>query len=325
MTADDLAAYQPKQRPPVCLDYHQHRVCSAAPSTSGGVTLLQTLGMLSGFDLAARDPLAPQTAFLLVEAERLALADRARYLADPDFALPGTPSPAAMLAPAYLASRAALIDPTQAIVHPAAGDPAPIAPAVAPQAGQPEHGTSDIAIVDDAGNAVSMTTTIEDAFGARLMVHGMLLNNELTDFAFIPETNGQPVANRVQPGKRPRSSMSPSLLFDPQGHLEAIVGSAGGARIIFYVAQAVLGLLDWHLTPGEALAQPHIGALDRRGEMVVELEQATPAAALAAPLRALGETVQVSTMNSGTQAILITPAGPVGAADPRRDGAALAE
>ena len=325
MTVDDLAAYQPKQRPPVCLDYHEHRVCSAAPSTSGGVTLLQTLGMLSGFDMAARDPAAPSTAFLMLEAERLALADRARYLGDPDFAAPGTPTAADLLAPTYLASRAALIDPPHAIGHPVAGDPAGMSPAAAPQAGQLEHGTSDIAIVDPEGNAVAMTTTIEDAFGARLMVHGFLLNNELTDFAFVPEKDGRPVANRVQPGKRPRSSMAPTITFDRAGHLESVVGSAGGGRIIFYVAQALLGMLDWHDTPAEALALPHVGALDRRGDLVVELEKRTPAEALATALQADGETVQLSTMTSGTQAIRVTPAGPTGAADPRRDGAALSE
>jgi gamma-glutamyltranspeptidase/glutathione hydrolase len=325
MTTDDLAAYQPKQRTPVCLGYHHHRVCSAAPSTSDGVTMLQTLGILENIGNGKVDPAKTDGAFLLLEAERLALADRASYLADPDFAVPGNPTPEMLLEPSYLAQRAALIDTDHAIAHPTPGFPDPSHRGLTPQPGQPEHGTTDIAIIDDDGNAVSMTTTIEDAFGARIMVHGFLLNNELTDFSFMPEQNGRAIANQVQPGKRPRSSMTPSIVFAPDGQLEIVAGSGGGARIIFYVAQTILAMIDQNATPAEALALPHIGAIDRNGDFIAELEADTPAISLAGPLTALNEKIRIVPMNSAGQAIRITPSGPIGAADPRRDGLALAE
>ena len=317
MTTDDLAAYAPREGPPVCLPYHQWRVCGPAPSSSGGIAVLETLGALAPFDMARRDPAAPSTAMLILEAERLAFADRDRYVADPDF----SPVPVAgLLDPAYLAGRSRLIDPDHALADPPAGQP-PGAQPLATAATQPEHGTSDVAIVDADGNAVAMTTTIEDAFGARLLVHGFLLNNELTDFTFRPQVGDRLVANRVEPGKRPRSSMAPSLVFDQQGHLRAIVGSAGGSRIIGYVAQTLVALLDWHMSPAQALSLPHIGA---RGPLA-EAELGTPATALLPELARRGEPLHLVTMNSGTQAIVITDHGPVGAADPRRDGAALAE
>ena len=189
----------------------------------------------------------------------------------------------------------------------------------APQPAQAEHGTSHVCIVDAQGNAVSLTTTIEDVFGARLMVRGFLLNNELTDFSFRPEIDGVPVANRVEPGKRPRSSMAPTLVFDQAGQLEACAGSAGGARIIGYVSRALVGMLDWRLSPQAAVALPHALSIGP----AAELEADTPAAELAPQLQARGHAVKQRPLQSGTQAILITPSGLVGSADPRREGVAL--
>ena len=308
----DLAAYRPQRRPPVCLDLPPERLCSMGPSSSGGVAVLQTLGILAALGPApGADP-----AFLLAEAERLAFADRDRYLADPDF----VPMPlSGLLDPAYLRGRAALIDPARALPAPPPGLP-PGAPAEGgTQPTQPEHGTSHLVIIDAAGNAVAITTTIEAPFGAHLLVHGFLLNNELTDFSFRPAIDGRPVANRVQPGKRPRSSMAPTMVLDQAGRLRAVVGSAGGTRIIGYVAQTLLAL-QAGAAPAAAVAAPHIGVVGG----TVELEAGTEAAAKAPALRALGEVVRVVPMVSGTQAVVLLPdGGAVGGADPRREGVVL--
>ncbi len=320
MTPDDLARYAPKQRPPVCGPYRGHTICGMGPPSSGGVAVLQILGVLAHFDLPHMPPAGADAAQALVEAERLAYADRARYLADTDF----VPVPVAgLIASDYLAIRAQAIDLDHAIPLPRAGNPlwSSAPPALAPQPAQAEHGTSDVAIVDAAGNAVSLTTTIEGEFGTGLMVRGFVLNNELTDFSFRPEIDGRLVANRVQPGKRPRSAMAPTLVFDHRGKLELVLGSAGGARIIDYVAQALVQMLDWHRTPAQALAAPHVLST---GD-AVELEADTPAALLGSALAARGQKVVVRPLLSGSAAIAITPEGLAGAADPRREGVALGE
>jgi gamma-glutamyltranspeptidase/glutathione hydrolase len=214
-----------------------------------------------------------------------------------------------------------LVDPDRAIPTPRAGNPNWRETRLAPQPLQPEYGTSHMSIVDAAGNAVSMTTTVEDAFGARLMVGGFFLNNELTDFSFRPEIGGRPVANRVQGGKRPRSSMSPTLVFQRDGTLFAAVGAPGGARIIGYVARALTGLLDWRLDPQAAVSLPHIGTVGAG----LELEAGTPLAALVPGLEERGQVVEVREMNSGLQAIVVTPNGLLGGADPRREGVAVGD
>ena len=315
LTTDDLAAWRPIRTEPVCVNLAAARVCAAAPSTSGGITVLQSLAMLAPGGLARRSPL--DQAFRVLEAERLAFADRDRWIGDPAFTAVPTEG---LLDPTYLASRARLIDPSHALPDPPAGTPpgATTAPPRAPA--QPEGGTSHIAILDRAGNAVSFTTTIEGPFGAHVLAHGILLNNELTDFAFIPSRDGRLLANRVEGGKRPRSSTAPALLLNRDNSLRAIVGSAGGGRIIGYVTQTLLALLAG-ADPARAVGAPHIGALGS----LAELEADTDAAGLAAALRARGESVRTPRMNSGTELIVLTPRGPLGASDPRRDGLAARE
>ena len=319
MTTDDLAAYQPKQRPPICGIYRAQRICGMGPPSSGGVTVLQILGLLEHFDLPRMDPSSAEVAMLIGEASRLAAADRARYLADTDF----VPAPiSGLLAADYLTLRAQLIDPARANPSPRAGNPRwGGQPRPAPAPAQPENGTSHVSIVDAAGNAVAMTTTVEARFGSRLMVRGFILNNQLTDFSFLPEIEGRPIANRVEPGKRPRSSMAPTLVYSPDGKLAHVLGSPGGGHIIGFVTQTLLHLLDWHATPQTALAAPHILS---RGD-TIELEAATQAATLAPTLEARGQRTHIHPLPSGLQAISITPTGLLGASDPRQEGTALGE
>jgi len=308
----DLAGYRPVERRPVCGRYRAHRVCGMPPPSSGGVAVLQILGILAQFPMERVAPQSLMAAHLFSEAGRLAYADRDRYVADADFvAVPV----AGMIATEYLAARAEAVRYTRSLGEAAPGVPA--GAATPARAAAPElASTSHVSIVDARGDAVAMTTTIEHAFGSRVMVRGFLLNNQLTDFSFTPRAEGRAVANRVEPGKRPRSSMAPTLVFDRGGRLTHVVGSPGGPLIINYVAQALVAMLDWGMDAQQAVGLGHFGS--RNGP--TELERGTEAAALADGLRLLGHEVRVMDMTSGLHAIERVPGGWRGAADPRREG-----
>ncbi len=328
LSEGDLAAYQPKKREALCSDWRQYRLCGFPPPSSGALAVTQILTMLdNAMPPQPTPPLAdglPNADFLhnYTEASRLAFADRNLYVADPDFVSPPAGSWHSLLDPAYLRERAALIGP-RSMKMGAPGTPGGVKVGLAPMPDQIEHGTSHVSIVDAQGNAISMTTTIEDQFGARQMVRGFMLNNELTDFSFAPrDANGQPIANRVQPGKRPRSSMSPMLVFDKaSGQLVMSAGSPGGALIIHYTAKTLLGSLGWGLNAQQAVSLPNFGSTN--GPTLLETQR-FPAATIEA-LKARGHEVREMTMTSGLQAIQRTPTGWFGGADPRREGVVAGE
>jgi gamma-glutamyltranspeptidase / glutathione hydrolase len=334
LTEADLAGYAPRRRESICTDWKAlWRVCGFPPPSSGHIAVMQILGLLerSAPVAAPRSDGLPSADWLHVytEAARLAYADRALYLADPDFA----PAPAnrwtSLLDDAYLKQRAALIG-ARSMGTAQPGRPEGAAIAAAPQPAQRESGTSHISIVDGEGRAVAMTTTIEDVFGARLMSDGgsgkpggFLLNNQLTDFSMLPaDADGKPIANRVQPGKRPRSSMSPMLVFDRRdGALAMSLGSPGGAAIIHFTAKTLVGTLDWGLDAQRAIDLPNFGSFN--GPTV--LERARFPAATVEALRARGHTVNEVDLTSGLQAIQRTPGGWHGGADPRREGVVMGQ
>ena len=314
----DLEAYRVVERAPVCGRYRVYRICGMGPPSSGAIAVQQILGLVEGADLARLGP-GPEAAHLLAEAGRLAFADRAMYLADPAFvAVPAQ----GLVDPGYIRERARLIRPDRAMGKASAGTPPNRrAGLMAPSDGI-ENGTSHISVVDRDGNAVAMTTTIESGFGARLMTEGgFLLNNQLTDFAFLPAEDGRPVANRVEPGKRPRSSMAPTIVFDAFDRLYVVTGSPGGSQIIGYVAKTLVALLDWKRDPQAAVDLPNSG--NRNGP--TELERGTEAEGWRAALEAKGHAVRLVEMTSGIQAIVRTPEGFLGGADGRREGVAIGD
>ena len=320
LAESDLTGYRIAVRQPVCGPYREYRVCSAGPPSSGGLTVLQILGLLQHFRLAGQTPLSVDAVHLFAEAGRLAFADRALYMADADF----VPMPTAgLIDPVYLTVRSQLIDRSHAIPNPTPGNPPwRDARVYAPDRSPELPSTSHLSVVDRDGNIVSMTTTIEAGFGSRVMARGFLLNNELTDFSFAPETDGRPVANRVEPGKRPRSSMSPAIVFDRAGKPVLVVGSAGGSRIIGHVARTIVAVLDWGLAVNDAVALPHTLTA---GNNRIELERGTPAEALKPALEARGHTVDIRPIISGLHAIGITDGRLTGGADPRREGTAMGD
>jgi len=343
----DLAFYRPAVRDAVCFDHRAHRVCGMPPPSSGGVTVAQMLKLwraaparltapVSGGRGAAQSgaDLDPDGAHRFAEVGKLAFADRDRYLADPDFAAPlqGSSGDATLVSglldDRYLARRAAAIGERALPTPVAAGQPAALSdrpPAAAPSPELPS--TTHLSIVDRQGNLVSMTSSIESAFGARIMVRGFLLNNQLTDFSFAPSRDGESIANRVEPGKRPRSSMAPTIVFDrATGAPALVIGSPGGPQIIHYVARSLIAILDEGVDPQRAVSLPNLG--NRNG--VTELERGRVLAPLAEALRARGHRVEFVDMTSGLHAIALDcrprqrqdrDCRLTGAVDPRREGA----
>jgi gamma-glutamyltranspeptidase/glutathione hydrolase len=336
----DLAAYQARERDPICAVYRSWNVCGMPPPSSAGITIGQILGILGRFDLESYKPLAgehglqpqAQAVHLITEAERLAFADRNLYLADSDFIRVDA---AGLLDPAYLAERAKQIG-ERSIGEAQAGAIRQAGARLAPDRSEPRKSTSHLSVADQWGHVVAMTTSIEAAFGSRIFVRGFLLNNELTDFSFEPRARGADgviaadaptVANRVQPGKRPLSSMAPTLVFErSSGRLVASLGSPGGTWIISFVTRTLIGLLDWRMDVEQAIALPNFGS--RNGP--TELEAGRFDSTVIQQLQARGHTVVQMPMTSGLQAIVAAPqpgsgARWVGGADPRREGVAIGD
>jgi gamma-glutamyltranspeptidase/glutathione hydrolase len=318
MTPGDIAGYQPKQRAPLCGAYRSFRVCSLPPSTSGGVTVLQILAMLQRFPSTMLQQGTATEVHLVSEASRLAYADREQWLGDADFV--SVPL-AGLLDSAYLDTRSKLINARRDMGRAMAGTP-PIrkaeVPVYAPMPSQVEFGTSHLSVVDDNGEVVSMTTSIEAAFGAEIEAGGFLLNNELTDFSFEPVINGRPVANAAAAGKRPLSAMSPTIVFDKDGKFFAAVGSPGGRQIIAYVAQTLVALIDGELPMQAAVDAPR--HVNTNGATLIEAD--TRLVQLAPALAALGLQVRFVPFDSGVNGIRRVPDGYQGGADPHREGVA---
>ena len=316
LSLTDLQIYKVKERPAVCVPFRGYQVCGMGPPSSGALTVGQILGLLNQFPPGSSND--PQTLRLIGDASRLAFADRGRYMADSDF----VPMPTkGLLAQDYLSERAKLLNGPDALTEAVPGNPEySHASLWADDVSLELPSTSHISIVDRFGNALSMTTTIENSFGSRLMTHGFLLNNELTDFSFSSHRNGVPIANRVEPGKRPRSSMSPTIILK-DGRPTLVIGSPGGSRIIGYVAEAIVAHIDWGMNIQAAVSIPH--AINRFG--TYDLEKGTSLEAMVAPLEELGYKVNLRSLNSGLHAISIGENGLFGGADPRREGIAIGQ
>jgi gamma-glutamyltranspeptidase/glutathione hydrolase len=317
MTAADLAAYRAKPRPPVCGTYRVYRICSMGPPSSGGIAVLMILKQLERFDMAALGPRSPVAWHLFAESSRLAYADRDLYVGDPDFVHVPV---AGLLNPAYLAFRSALISPERAMAHASAGTP-PGAPQRLRVPPGERAGTTDLVVADRAGNVVEVTTTIESVFGSGLAVDGTMLNNELTDFDIVPEKDGYLAANRVEGGKRPRSSMAPTIVYGPDGKVRIALGAAGGSTIIAQVAKALVGVLDWKMRAQDAIG---LGLVYSPGDTAMA-ESGTQAEAMAPALRAMGHRVQVAPLGLKANAIERVNGRWVGAADPRSEGVGMSE
>ncbi|HEY4123973.1 MAG TPA: gamma-glutamyltransferase [Rhizomicrobium sp.] len=313
MTLADFASYRAVEREPVCGTYRDHKLCSMGPPSSGGIAVLQILGMLERFNETQLKPNSLSEVHLSSEASRLAFADRAKYLGDPDVI--NVPI-SGLIDSNYLHDRSKLIDEHHDMGQAQAGNPPNKRADYAPQRTPQLPGTSHFSIVDDSGQVVSMTTTIEFAFGSEMMANGFFLNNELTDFSFEAEHDGKPVANAPGPGKRPMSAMSPTIVFQPDGSFWIATGSPGGPVIIPYVTESLIALIDGHQTPQQAAALPHHANMN--GPTI--LEQDTPLASLAPDLTAMGHTVRLAPLESGLHIIEKTKYGYIGGADVRRPG-----
>jgi len=317
MTAGDLATYEAKARAPLCGRYRSYRVCGMGPPSAGGVAVLAILGQLERFDLRALGPRSATAWHLFAESSRLAYADRDLYLGDPDHvAVPVR----GLIDPRYLAKRSALIAPDRTMTSVAAGVPAG-APRRARAANADVAGTTSLSVADAAGNVAQVTATIEGYFGSGLTANGSFLNNELTDFDLVPERDGYLAANRVEGGKRPRSSMSPTIVYDAAGHVRLAVGAAGGSTIIAQVAKAIVAVVDWDMTAQQAIAT---GLLYAPGPTAT-VEAGTELEALAPSLRALGERVTVAPLGLKANAVEWRDGRWQGGADPRSEGAPVAQ
>ncbi|NOT41737.1 MAG: gamma-glutamyltransferase [Alphaproteobacteria bacterium] len=318
-THEDLAGYKAKKRPPVCGTYRAYKLCTMGPPSSG-LTMLQTLKMMERFNVAKLERAGAPAIHLMTEALRVAYADRGAYIADPDFVRVPTQG---LLGPKYLANRSRALS-LEKIIDRATIKPGRPAGAtlILKQLSNPDRarpGTAHISLIDGRGNALAMTTTVEGPFGSRLMAAGFILNNELTDFTFEPATDGMRTANAPEAGKRPMSSMTPTIIFDTQGRVFAVVGSPGGGRIIPYVTKAVMGLIDWNMPMADAVALPNATG---RGTPTEVEQTRTPGAAVEA-LKTLGHDVKVTDYGisvSGLNSIRVTKNGYDAAADPRREG-----
>ena len=320
MTRQDLSGYQVKKRVPACIIYRAYKVCGPGMPSSGGVTVLQALKMLEAYDMSALTPYGVEAIHLQAEALRLAYADRDKYLADRDF----VPVPVeALLNESYLRSRARQINPKKAFNRARPGDPSALSVQVATLKRTESPSTTHLSVIDSDGNAASVTTTIERGFGAGLETRGgFMLNNQMTDFDFIPKINGLPVANAVAPLKRPRSSMAPFIVFDKKsGKPVLVIGSPGGARIIGYVLPRLVAILDQGRPIDEALNAPNLAAF--YPDAVIELEKDPDIESLKAGLKEKGWRVTVRDLNSGLHGVYIQGDRFIGAADPRREGEAL--
>ncbi len=336
LTLADLTAYRAKERPAVCATYRRRQVCGMGPPSSGGITVAQVLTLLEPFDLGrgTRTGMPAHAQHLIAEAEKLAFADRDRYVADNDI----TPVPSGLLDPAYVDARRPLIHTLMAMPKAPAGTPPGLKKAAYGRDETHEAtGTSHISIVDGTGNALAMTTSIETGFGSRLWAAGFLLNNQLTDFSFRPRAaDGRPIANRVEPGKRPRSSMSPTIVLDERGIPSAVLGAPGGSRIILYVLKTLIALIDWQLDAQAAAALDNFGS--RGGAFEIEFTPASIMDVLAHPwavrsplwqalkIKPYGHIITFDAQTSGVHVIVRRPDGTLeGGADPRREGIVLAD
>ena len=317
LAAADLAGYRARERAPVCGRYRGYRICGMGPPSSGAVTILQILGMIERFDLKSWGPRDPRSWHVIAEAMKLAYADREKWLGDRDFvAVPLK----GLIDPAYLRRRSQLIAPDKSLGHYEAGIPPGAPPRTAAVSGE-VSGTTHFVAVDRAGDIATMTSTVEGPFGSQLLASGFVLNNELTDFSFAPEVGGAPVANRVQPGKRPLSSMSPTIVYDARGKPVLALGSAGGKRIIMHVAKTLIGALDFGLPVQDAIALPNIYF----SNTATLVEQGTFLSEMSSALARIDGLVVSSQLPSKVNAAQRTPTGWRGAADPRVDGVSLQE
>ena len=320
MTRADIAAYRVRDRAPVCTFYRAHKICGMGPPSSGATTVQGVLGLVERFDLKGLGKDDPRAWHLIAEAMRLAYADRERYLADPDF----VPVPTAgLLAPDYLAQRSQLIAIDRAMPGVAPGNPRGVKIALADNVSPEVISTSHFVAIDRQGRAATLTSTIESAFGSGLVVNGYFLNNELTDLSILPSRDGKPVANRVEGGKRPRSSMAPTLVYGPDGKLRLAIGAAGGTTIPAQVVKAIIGVIDWNLSAQDAIALPVIFA---PGGNTVFVERGSSHEAMIPALQALGHgDVQLRERSFKANAVEVSDGRLLGGADPRSEGRAVSE